>query len=95
MDCGGDAVVAVRPQPFDAGKLGKPARGTASGQDGNNTCGHRPCRGVGETTRELGVRGGGGDAVEDGDAGQEQDAEEPTTGISTSLKFLTIYFSVV
>lgn len=30
-----DAVVAVRPQPFDAGKLGKPARGTAPGKDGN------------------------------------------------------------
>ena len=30
-----DAIVAVRPQPFDAGKLGKPARGTAPGKDGN------------------------------------------------------------
>ena len=30
-----DAVVAVRPQPLDAGKLGEPARGTAPGKDGN------------------------------------------------------------
>ena len=30
-----DAVVAVRPQPLDTGKLGQPARGTAPGKDGN------------------------------------------------------------
>src|SRR5690606_36154656 len=34
-----DAVVAVRPQPFDAGKLGQPARGTAPGKDGNKVDG--------------------------------------------------------
>ena len=33
--CGVDAVVAVRPQPFDAGEFGQPARGTAPGKDGN------------------------------------------------------------
>ena len=36
-----DAVVAVRPQPFDAGKLGQPARGTAPGKDGNKVDGFR------------------------------------------------------
>jgi hypothetical protein len=36
---GGDAVVAVRPQPFDAGEFGQPARGTAPGEDGNKVDG--------------------------------------------------------
>ena len=34
-----DAIVAVRPQPLNAGKLGKPARGTAPGKDGNKVDG--------------------------------------------------------
>ena len=34
-----DAVVAVRPQPFDAGEFGQPARGTAPGKDGNKVDG--------------------------------------------------------
>ena len=37
--CGVDAVVAVRPQTLDAGKFGKPTRGTASGEDGNKVDG--------------------------------------------------------
>src|SRR5690606_31331910 len=36
---GGDAVVAIRPQPVDAGEFGQPARGTAPGKDGNKVDG--------------------------------------------------------
>src|SRR3546814_3213476 len=39
-----DAVVAVRSQPLDAGEFGEPARGTASGEDGNKVDGLRDQR---------------------------------------------------
>jgi hypothetical protein len=37
--CGGDAVVAVRAEPFDAGEFGEPARGAAAGEDGDEVDG--------------------------------------------------------
>ena len=39
LGCGGDAVVAVRAEPFDAGEFGEPARGAAAGEDGNEVDG--------------------------------------------------------
>jgi hypothetical protein len=39
IEKGGDAVVAVRAEPFDAGEFGEPARGAAAGEDGDEVDG--------------------------------------------------------